>query len=97
LIRRVISGDIGGDLVSQATLSLVPKPNGGARPIGVGEVIRRIAGRIVVAIATPAVRPFLEAAGQLALTQHGTTVAYRRVANAAAAAQWVLQVDVRNA
>jgi hypothetical protein len=97
LVRRVMLGEVGGALVSQSTLSLIPKAKGGSRPVGVGEILRRVAGRIVVALATPAVRAQLEAVDQLALSRFGTTVAYRRVVAAAAAKRWVLQLDVRNA
>jgi len=97
LIRRIIIGEFGGDAVAQSTLSLVPKPDGGARPIGVGELIRRVAGRIAMSIAAPPVRAALEAADQYALTQFGTALAYRRVAAAAATSSWVLQLDLRNA
>jgi hypothetical protein len=97
LIRRVIIGEFGGDAVAQSTLSLVPKPTGGSRPIGVGELIRRVAGRIAMSIATPPVRAALEAADQFALTQFGTALAFHRVAAAAAASNWVLQLDLRNA
>lgn len=96
-IRRAITGRLRGPTLTQSTLSLVPKPNGGARPIGVGEVIRRIAGRIVLLGIVPTVCPQLEADGQRALSRHGAALTYRGVVNDADAGLWVLQLDISNA
>lgn len=97
LVEGIVCGRVRGAAVTQSTLALIPKPDGTLRPIGMGEVLRRIAGRIVMAIATPALAPTMAAEGQHLLAQHGAAIAYRRVRNAAAAGHWVLQLDMRNA
>jgi hypothetical protein len=97
LIRRIVVGDLCGELVTRSTLSLVPKPGGGCRPIGVGEVVRRIAGRIVASGITPAVRSTFEQGKQYVLSQFGTALAYRRILRLATSRKWILQVDLRNA
>lgn len=97
LIRMIITGRFSGDAVSGSTLSMVAKETGGHRPIGVGEVLRRIAGKIVMNALTPRVRGEFEQANQYVLSRFGTAIAYRRVVRAAEAAQWVLQVDLKNA
>ena len=99
VISRVISGDLTGPLVSASTLSLVPKGGGAARPIGVGEVLRRIAGRLAIEAATPHLRHLLEHEGQLVLSTSGTARAFSRVAAAhhGATPTWTLQLDMRNA
>ena len=100
LVRAAITGRLIGSTLTASVLNLVPKPNGGgARPIGVGEVLRRIAGRIVMCATAPHVRPSLEKDGQAVLSSFGTAITYRRIVDDAdgPAPKWVLQLDIANA
>ena len=96
-VEASISGRISGEALSQSTLALIPKPDGALRPIGIGEVLRRIVGRIVMMVAAPSLASDLQRQSQLLLAQHGAAIAYRKVRMAAASGMWVLQLDLRNA
>lgn len=55
--------------------TLLPKPQGGFRPIAVGEPIARVTGRVLAArLTNPALVNFLRRFGQLGPTRHGAAL-----------------------
>jgi hypothetical protein len=97
LISGALDGTITGPALTQSTLALIPKPDGTLRPIGMGELVRRIAARIVMRRIHADLELRQMAHGQHLLAKDGATLAYRRVVRFAQARRWVLQIDIRNA
>jgi hypothetical protein len=97
LTDHVLAGRVADAYLTRNVLSLIAKPRGGVRPIGVGTILRRLAGRLAAQAVTPLLRPFTDARGQLGLSEMGTTRLFRFVQNAAAARQTILALDIENA
>ena len=99
LVDVVCAGRAQAWLAASAVVA-VPKPDGGVRPIGMGEVVTRVAGRIASRRLVPAVTPSLAAARQYGTVRDGTARVYddvRAAALAPAAPCSVLKVDITNA
>ena len=97
VIGGALDGTVAGPALTQSTLALIPKPDGSLRPIGMGELTRRIAARIVMRRIHADLEARQMAHGQHLLAKDGAAIAYRRVVRLAQAGKWVLQIDVRNA
>ena len=97
LVDHALAGRLRGGYLSGSLLALLPKPDGGLRPIGMGSILRRLAGKLAVRSLTPLVRAFNEDRDQLALSEAGTSRVFRRVAHAAAHGDVVVGLDISNA
>ena len=97
LIDHAVAGRVTGPFLTDSVLGMLPKTPGKFRPIGIGDIVRRIAGRLVARDLAARLRPALEAQAQLALSPAGTTLAHLRVRDAADQRRYILQMDIRNA
>ena len=95
-VDHLVAGRLHGESVADSTLGMIPKDET-FRPVGVGEVLRRVAARLVARELGERVRPTLEQNQQFVLTRNGTALAHLSVRDDVAAGLHVLQLDVRNA
>ena len=96
LIDNIVAGRLKGHLLTDSTLSMLPKGPGKFRPIGIGETYRRIAARLVGLDLATRLRPTLEATSQFGISHAGTARAHLRVRDALAEGH-ILQMDIKNA
>lgn len=97
LTDAMCGGWIHDNIVSDFTLVAVPKGAGGGwRPIGMGEVLRTSAMRIVAADVNDAVRDHL-APEQLLLEQGGASQLHVKVSRAVGDGKYVLACDITRA
>ena len=97
LVDLALTGVIRDRYLTASRLELIPKPGGGARPIGMGSILRRVSGKLAARTESGRIRPFAEANGQMALSEQGTGRVYRRVRGAAADGKWIVALDITNA
>ena len=97
LVDLALMGVIRDRYLTASRLELIPKPGGGARPIGMGTILRRVSGKLAAKTESWRIRPFAEANGQMALSEQGTGRVYRRVREAAADGKCVVALDISNA
>ena len=83
--------------VDGVALSMIRKPGGGFRPIGVGSILRRAPLRVVAERLRRDVGPFLVSHGQLGLVEAGPQRAYLRAQKVLDAHCATLRLDVSNA
>ena len=95
-----VDGILGGNaetLTNTMRLRLVPKPNGKARPIAIGDVVPAAAKRIACEVIMKDAGKWLEARGQWGVSKGGTTRAAEVMATAYAKGWHVAKMDVSNA
>lgn len=78
-------------------LFLIPKGGGGHRPLGAGEVLRRVACRVALPSLVDVVGPRCETLGQWGTSRSGAARAVIAVRRAVRSGAHVLSVDLRNA
>ena len=83
--------------LAASLISPLPKPDGGVRPIGLGEVLARTAGHIVNDKLTKALRQSLKDGGQYGIEPSGAAHVHDIIERHAAAGRHVLQMDIENA
>jgi hypothetical protein len=97
LVDCALSGRITCGALTNCQLALIPKPGGGARPIGMGTILRRVAGKLAARAAGAELRKITEPADQYGLSESGTVRLYHAVRTAADEGKLVVSLDVRNA
>ena len=100
IIGAICAGMVPADdrFITASMISPVPKKEpGDFRPIGVGEILRRIAGRIGLSVLLKHVGPDLHAKGQFGTSPDGGHHVYETVRQCAAKGQFVVGVDLANA
>ena len=78
-------------------LFALPKPGGGVRPVGAGEVLRALAARVAMPSLKAQLEPACVADGQFGASPEGVLRVVSRVHAMAAAGMWVLSIDLVNA
>lgn len=101
MVAQWVDGILGGgarELLGLVRLRLLPKPNGGARPIGVGEAVGQLAKKVVATWLLTQVQARLEEQGQWGVGAADGCRRLAAVASAACAEGWcVTGLDVSNA
>ena len=68
LVNHALANRLPEQEPSMSTLELIPKLNGGSRPIGMGTILRRLAAKLVAKAEGGNLREFCEAENQYALS-----------------------------
>lgn len=100
IVGAICAGMVPADdrFITASVISPVPKKEpGDFRPIGVGEIFRRIAGRIGLTVLLEHVGPALHAKRQFGTSRDGGHHVYDTVRRCAAEGQFVVGIDLANA
>ena len=71
-VDEALAGRMRGNYLTDTSLVFLKKPAGGARPVGMGGLLRRVAGRCAAAALASSCRAGLEANRQYGLSEKGT-------------------------
>ena len=97
LVNLALAGCLRDPYLTGSALELIPKASGGARPLGMGSILRRVCGKLAARAAVAEVRSFTEPRAQLALSEAGTIRLFRQVRDAADDGMFVVALDIHNA
>ena len=97
VVDRALAGRLRGSYLTDSALSFISKPAGGVRPIGIGGLVRRVAGRIAAASLAGLWRAELESKDQYGLSESGAARAAFRIGRHVDEGASVLRMDLRNA
>ena len=97
LVDLALAGRIHDPYLIGSSLELIPKKAGGARPLGMGSILRRVCGKLAARAAVAGIRAVTEPQLQFALSEAGTMRLFHKVRAAAAHGQLIVSMDIENA